>query len=561
MDWLQNRRTVFLLVLAVWAIIYLPCLGNIELRGEEGRRVIPGKNMLEEGNWMVPHISGEPYYNKPPGVNWLVALSFVITGQQNEWAARLPSALSVLGFVSLLVLYPAKWFRTNERLLAALIFMTAGTMIEKGRMIELEGVVTSVTGIAIFYWMAEQSNNRNKWLMWIPLGLLMGFGMLLKGPFVPFFFYTTVIPILFYQKRFFKEMFSIEHIVGFAIMSAIFFGWYFDAKQHTSGEAMTHQMVTQLLIRFNPKNTDWGYWSSEVLDAFVNFLPWVLFLPLLWNRQATDKFEGERKIMFRGCRLGMIIGFVLINILPMTESRYSIPFFCQASILLGMTGANLTAPTKTDIRIRDSLLGFYNFAAILPIVCMLAVRLVPDGWISILPIADDAKTVVTSILSLPVTVHGVFVATICIVIYFAVRQYKEYINNTPAICAALAGLMIMFAIIWQGFGIPAFVKLNERYRPASAMVNSIVPETDRICLYKAGYKTFTFYMRQPLVFILEKEDIDENVNYLVLGQNHLDELMSDPEFAERKPKIVYEFDKDMIEGQVVLIKFGEPEGA
>ena len=558
MDWLKNRRMVYLLVVAVWAIIYLPCLDKLEFRGEEGRRVFPGQNMLHEGNWMVPHISDEPYYNKPPGVNWLVALSFVITGQENEWAARLPSAVSILMFVSLLMLYPAKWFRLDERLIASLIYLTAGTMIEKGRMIELEGVVSSITGIVIFYWMAEDSNNRNKWLLWIPLGLIMGFGMLLKGPFVPFFFYTTIIPILFYQKRCLKQMFSPQHIVGFLIMAAIFFGWYLDAKKHTSGEAMTNQMVSQLLIRFNPKNTDWGYWSKEVIDAFVNFLPWVLFLPALWNKQAISQFEGERKIMFNGCRLGLIIGFVLINLLPMTESRYSIPFFCQASILLGMTCANLTASTKFDLKIRDSIYGFYSFAAFAPIVLLVVLRAVPASLISHLPISESAANEIISLLSLPVTVHGLFVATICIVIYFALLKYKERINNTPTICAALAGLMVMFAIIWQGFGIPAYIHINERYRPAAAAVNSIVPENENICLYRPGYKTFTFYMRKPLTFILEKEKIDNSVEYLVISRPMFDELLTDTAIKSRNPEIVYEF-SDMIEGQVILIKFNNTE--
>ena len=250
MDWIHNRRLIFLLVVVIWAIIYLPSLGVIEFRGEEGRRVIPGENMLENGDWMVPRISGEPYYNKPPGINWLVALSFVVTGQHNEWAARLPSAISVLMFVSLLMQYPANWLKLHERLIASLIFMTSITMIEKGRMIELEGVVTSLTGLVIFYWLAESSNDRNKWLLWLPLGLVLGFGVIVKGPFIPFFFYTAIVPVLIYKKRF-KDLFSIQHIVAFAIMAGMLAVWYFAAGKTTSSEAMGDQMWGQLIMRFN----------------------------------------------------------------------------------------------------------------------------------------------------------------------------------------------------------------------------------------------------------------------------------------------------------------------
>src|SRR5881296_356141 len=83
-------------VLLVWALIYLPALGSIAIKGEEGRRILPAVRMLETGNYIVPQVGSNPYYRKPPLVNWVVAASFKVFGVRNEWTARLPSALSVL---------------------------------------------------------------------------------------------------------------------------------------------------------------------------------------------------------------------------------------------------------------------------------------------------------------------------------------------------------------------------------------------------------------------------------------------------------------------------------
>ncbi len=83
-------------VTLVWAVIYLPALGSIAIKGEEGRRILPAVRMLETGNYIVPQVGSNPYYRKPPLVNWLVAASFKLFGVRNEWTARLPSALSVL---------------------------------------------------------------------------------------------------------------------------------------------------------------------------------------------------------------------------------------------------------------------------------------------------------------------------------------------------------------------------------------------------------------------------------------------------------------------------------
>src|SRR5678816_3512208 len=93
---MNSRVAAVFVVLLVWAVIYLPALGSIAIKGEEGRRILPAIGMLHTGNYIVPEVGGNPYFRKPPLVNWLVAASFRIFGVRNEWTARLPSAVAVL---------------------------------------------------------------------------------------------------------------------------------------------------------------------------------------------------------------------------------------------------------------------------------------------------------------------------------------------------------------------------------------------------------------------------------------------------------------------------------
>jgi len=86
---MKSRLQAVAIVLLVWALIYLPALGSIAIKGEEGRRILPAIRMLETGNYIVPQIGSNPYYRKPPLVNWLVAASFKIFGVRKEWTARL----------------------------------------------------------------------------------------------------------------------------------------------------------------------------------------------------------------------------------------------------------------------------------------------------------------------------------------------------------------------------------------------------------------------------------------------------------------------------------------
>ncbi len=119
----MSRLATFSIVLLIWAAIYLPGLGSLEIKGEEGRRILPAVTMLETGDFLIPHVGSEPYFRKPPLVNWLVAASFKLTGQRNEWTARLPSALCVLAVALAFITVARASLGANGSLIAALIWM------------------------------------------------------------------------------------------------------------------------------------------------------------------------------------------------------------------------------------------------------------------------------------------------------------------------------------------------------------------------------------------------------------------------------------------------------
>src|SRR5215210_7924006 len=127
----MSRAPAFAFVFLCWAAIYLPALGSLEIKGEEGRRILPAVTMLETGNYVVPQVGSEPYFRKPPLVNWLVAGFFKLTGVRNEWTARLPSALSVLAVALAFALVGHRSLGRAGSLFAALIWLVNFGMIEK----------------------------------------------------------------------------------------------------------------------------------------------------------------------------------------------------------------------------------------------------------------------------------------------------------------------------------------------------------------------------------------------------------------------------------------------
>ncbi len=56
--------------------------------------------MLNRGDWVIPHVNGLPYLEKPPLYFWLTAGTFWLVGS-SEWAVRIWSALATFGTVLL----------------------------------------------------------------------------------------------------------------------------------------------------------------------------------------------------------------------------------------------------------------------------------------------------------------------------------------------------------------------------------------------------------------------------------------------------------------------------
>ena len=85
------------------------------------------REMIATGNWISPHLNGLRYFEKPPLGYWLNSASILAFGE-NDFAIRLPSALSV-GLSALLIILLIRQACPREEIwagpVAALVFLTS----------------------------------------------------------------------------------------------------------------------------------------------------------------------------------------------------------------------------------------------------------------------------------------------------------------------------------------------------------------------------------------------------------------------------------------------------
>ncbi len=332
---MNSRFRAVAVVLLVWSLIYLPALGSIAIKGEEGRRILPAVRMLETGNYIVPRIGSNPYFRKPPLVNWLVAASFAVSGVRNEWTARLPSALAVLAVAIAFVTVARASLGPTGSLIAALIWMTNIGMIEKGRLIEIEALYVSLCGLATIFWLSCWVQKKSPWLIWIPPSIFLGLGLLAKGPTHLVFFYAVVVAVLWRAKDW-RLLLHPAHFAALAIILVIPAAWAIPFLHSTTTQVAMNKWSSQYTGRLKGIDFKFFSWIQNIPRGLMYFLPWLLLFPFARFSKFHD--ESHRQLA-RALAWGIAVPFVAVNLVPSSVARYSMPVIVPASWLLAMTYA------------------------------------------------------------------------------------------------------------------------------------------------------------------------------------------------------------------------------
>ncbi|HBE18754.1 MAG TPA: glycosyltransferase [Cyanobacteria bacterium UBA11149] len=104
-SWEKYPKTLWILsilwLIAISWIAFLWHLGSIGLVDEtEPLFAEAARQMTVTGDWITPYFNGVTRFDKPPLIYWLMAIAYKLIGV-NEWAVRLPSALSAIALTSL----------------------------------------------------------------------------------------------------------------------------------------------------------------------------------------------------------------------------------------------------------------------------------------------------------------------------------------------------------------------------------------------------------------------------------------------------------------------------
>ncbi len=494
----------FFCVLLLWAGVYLPGLGKLELQGEEGRRVLPGIEMLKNGNWVVPHIAGEPYLRKPPLMNWVTAVSQDLGGR-NERMARLPSALGVLLFAACLVWLCSKWLGPLGGLLAGVFAISNISMMEKGRLAEIEALYMVFTGLAVLWWLTAWVRGASLWIVWPLAGLFLGLGMLTKGPLHLVFFYSIVVGVLWAGAKRgtpnsgWRGMVHPAHALALVLMLGVFALWAVPYLRMTAALDSDGVWLRQFTGRIGGE-MDWSGWLRNFPRGVLNFFPWLVLLPLVWHRGAGAEMPPRMAAVFHGMRSGMVFAFFAVLIVPGSSSRFTMPLIVAPAILLAMVLTH--SPGVVPSWLRQE---WRRAAIIVLVLCLVGSAAVPF---------------VAGISAVSVTIGIALVAAVSVVL----ARRNTFTGWIGVVMLSICGMV--FATWIHVNAIMPRMQRHDELRTVGAMLNAALPHGEMLTVFRPGFEPFLYYVREPLVYAQSRDDITPTTRLVLVDEEKLERVVT-----------------------------------
>jgi 4-amino-4-deoxy-L-arabinose transferase-like glycosyltransferase len=339
-------RDLAVLAISCGAAFFM-LLGRLPLMDpDEGRYAEIPREMLELGDYITPHLNYVKYFEKPPLLYWMNALSFRVFGL-NEFAARFFCALC--GLLTVLLVYHAgrKLFDRRSGLLAALTLGTSAGFVAQSRVVLTDIPLTLfITAAFLFFLIASRDDEPRKGLYWYLFYGAAALAMLSKGligivlPGGVAFFY-----LLFSGRwRLLREMRLFTGILLFLLICAPWFiavslknpefPHFFFIREHFQ------RFTSKIHHRYQPL---W-YFIPVLLGCL---LPWTLFLPTTLRRFWRERrSHGSDERLYLLVWAGLVFAFFSVSDSKLIP--YILPVLPALALLVGeRLSAALDGPADT----------------------------------------------------------------------------------------------------------------------------------------------------------------------------------------------------------------------
>lgn len=330
---LQGKPELHIPLWLVWtaalAFVLIALGGYGILDNNEGLYAEIPREMLASHDWhywIIPHLNGLPYMEKPPLLYWLTALSFSVFGVA-EWSARLVPALSSLACVALLLRFGNKLQRPQVGRLAALMFVSGVGVTVMSRTLMFDMLLTATLTAALmsaYLYSLQREIGDLRWAYaWLALALMAkGVVALLLFGAVMFFLLLPAIwnDGLFATLRTWLEPRSLLIFLAIAVpwhlaasLVEPIFPWFYFINEH----------VLRFLGKREPHDYYSGSWWYYLPRMVIYLFPWS-FLAVGLLQKPTQHSADQPKYLSRFLALAWLIPLLFFSVSSAKANYYLI---------------------------------------------------------------------------------------------------------------------------------------------------------------------------------------------------------------------------------------------
>lgn len=337
------RPASFWLLALVFLSVYIgsvftpPLLDDADSTHAEAAR-----EMFVTGDYVTLHINGVRYLEKAPLPYWLVAGSYHLFGV-NEFATRLPMALSVMLLGVLALVWGRRAFGERAAIYAGLFVYTAAGVFLFTRILIPDVLLSFLIAAALYFFLTALETS-DSW-RWYAGYTCMALGVLTKGlialafPGGAAFFYLLATG----EWKRWREFRLVSGVALFFLIAA---PWHILAGLRNTGGQGGHgffwfYFVNEHFLRFLGKRyprdynkLPWAlYWSLHLVWLF----PWSLYLPAairtIVDVRKKDQLAdfSDRSRLLCWILAGLILVFFAIST---NQEYYTFPAYLPLLLLV-----------------------------------------------------------------------------------------------------------------------------------------------------------------------------------------------------------------------------------
>ena len=435
------------------------------------------REMMQEGDWLVPRYGGKLLADKPILSYWAMIAGAHLFGT-NEFGMRFSSALSGLACVLVVFVLARRMYGPETGFLAGLILLSSLFFLVVCRSALMDAHLTLFVTCALWgFW--EAVRNPQQSLLWILLcGLATGLAVLTKGP-LGLLLVGSVGFFTLLGTRKLRLLPKLHPGAGLTIFLIVASLWYIAITWKTGWGFLRDFIIRENLDKVvNPTLGHGGpvwYYLPVLLLAF---LPWSLFLP--WAIRSLWKRDWEEKA-FLFC--WAVIPLVFFSLLSTKLPHYILPIFPALALITAR--ALYLAWDEKDCSPRYILKGLCGLGIILFIGGIV-------GWI-MLPSLVSWK--------LPVTF-----LPFCVGWTIAVFRPDRYLFTRPC----LVGSMLLFILLAAHIMVPHLNQFRVIHQASEFAAHWVRENTGqdkqpRLLTHRYREPGMLFYARQCIPEVNDKE--------------------------------------------------------